>query len=291
MDHPCVTTLLTYRRWRVPESTLPGIGKLLSDARQATSVLEGAGALPVRVTRLGDSFHFESNFQSFDREFLNSGVKCVHVATPSIWLGGCNELPNACTLSMSIDAGLITCRAGPRAICLGRSAVGPLTLFLAVEVVFFLLSWLIPMPLVLGPIHMQLNPDGIGAGSVSGLSLSQKVAGILIGLPGLVALTYGVVRLGKTLIQFQQGQIFAARTIAHLRASAGAIFLAIMLFTLEKPLRALAFNALGTGKTYPVSMDVTSNELLLILVCSLFYLIAGVMHEGRRLSEENEGFI
>jgi len=59
----------------------------------------------------------------------------------------------------------------------------------------------------------------------------------------------------------------------------------------EKPVRDLAFNLLGNGQGYPISIDVGSSELLLILVCSLFYLIAGVMHEGRRLSEENEGFI
>jgi hypothetical protein len=163
--------------------------------------------------------------------------------------------------------------------------------FLFIQVAFFVFSWMIPMPLALGPIHMQLDPDGMGVGLVRELSLSQKTAGILIGLPGLAALSYGIVRLGRTLVQFQHGRIFAVNTIAHLRASAGATFLAIVLFTLEKPLRLLAFNALGTGKHYPVSIDVTSNELLLILVCSLFYLIAGVMHEGRRLSEENEGFI
>ena len=163
--------------------------------------------------------------------------------------------------------------------------------FLSIQIVFFLLPWIVPMPLELGPMHIQLDPEGMREGLVNELSVSQKIMGVLIGLPGLGALTFGFVRLGQTLKRFQQGRIFAVDTIARLRASAGAILLAIVLFTLEKPVRDLAFNLLGNGQSYPISIDVTSSELLLILVCSLFYLIAGVMHEGRRLSEENEGFI
>lgn len=163
--------------------------------------------------------------------------------------------------------------------------------FLSVQIIFFLLAWIIPMPLELGPLHVQLSPDGMAPGLVQDLSAQQKATGVALGLPGLVALTIGLVWLGQTLSHFQHGRIFAVDTIALLRASAGAIFLAILLFALEKPLREIAFNLLGNGKTYPVSIDLSSSELLLILVCSLFYLIAGVMHEGRRVSEENEGFI
>lgn len=163
--------------------------------------------------------------------------------------------------------------------------------FLLVQIGFFILSWIIPIPVMLGPVHIQVEPDGMAFGSVSALSTAQKYAGILAGLPGLLMLSYGLIRLGKTLTGFEQGRIFTADTIAHLRISAGATLLSIVLFSLEKPLRGIAFNLLGNGKRYPVAIDVTSNELLLILVCSLFYLIVGVMHEGRRLSEENEGFI
>jgi hypothetical protein len=163
--------------------------------------------------------------------------------------------------------------------------------FLSIQIVFFLLPWIVPMPLELGPMHIQLDPEGMREVMVNELSVSQKITGILIGLPGLGALTFGFIRLGQTLKRFQQGRIFAVDTIARLRASAGAILLAIVLFTLEKPVRDLAFNLLGSGRSHPISIDVNSSELLLILVCSLFYLIAGVMHEGRRLSEENEGFI
>lgn len=166
-----------------------------------------------------------------------------------------------------------------------------LLVFLSIQIIFFLIPWIVPMPLELGPMHIQLDPEGMREGLVSELSVSQKIMGVLIGVPGLSALTFGFIRLGQTLSRFQQGQIFAIDTIARLRASAGAILLAIVLFTLEKPLRDLAFNLLGNGRSYPISIDVSSSELLLILVCSLFYLIAGVMHEGRRLSEENEGFI
>lgn len=163
--------------------------------------------------------------------------------------------------------------------------------YLAVQFIFFLLPWIVPMPLELGPLHIQLDPEGMQKGLVRELSTLQKVMGVSIGLPALAALSFGIVRLGQTLHRFQQGHIFAIDTIAHLRASAGAIFLATVLFIVEKPLRDIAFNLFGHGQSYPVSIDVGSSELLLLLVCSLFYLIAGVMHEGRRLSEENEGFI
>lgn len=163
--------------------------------------------------------------------------------------------------------------------------------FLLVQILFFLLAWTIPMPLKLGSLHIQLDPDGLAPRLVQELSVAQKVTGVGLGLPGLVALTCGLMWLGQTLRHFQDGRIFAVDTIARLRSSAGAIFLAILLFALEKPMREIAFNLLGNGKTYPVSIDLSSSELLLILVCSLFYLVAGVMHEGRRLSEENEGFI
>lgn len=166
-----------------------------------------------------------------------------------------------------------------------------LLVFLAIQLMFFLLPWIVPMPLELGSLHIQLDPEGMQKGLVRELSTLQKVMGLAIGLPALTVLTFGIVRLGQTLNRFQQGHIFAIDTIARLRASAGAIFLAIVLFTIETPVRDIAFNLFSNGKRYPVSIDVGSSELLLLLVCSLFYLIAGVMHEGRRISEENEGFI
>jgi hypothetical protein len=158
------------------------------------------------------------------------------------------------------------------------------------QIVMFVLSWA-PGPLTVGPIHMQFAPDETLVGKIGSLSMMQRSAGIMVGLPALVALAYGIHLLGKTLDSFQRGRIFAADTISNLRGSAGATLLSIVLFILEKPLRGIAFNLFGNGKSYPVSIEVTSNEMLLILVCILFYLISGLMHEGRRLSEENEGFI
>jgi hypothetical protein len=163
--------------------------------------------------------------------------------------------------------------------------------FLVVEIGFFALSWLIPMPLDFGPLRIAVTPDGMTAEAVRRLPRLAWIFGILIGLPGLIMLTYAVRWLGLTLRQFHQGEIFAVRTIGHLHAFAGATVCAALLFNLETPMRAIAFNLAAGTREHPVSFNVTSNELLLILVCGLFYLIVGVMQEGRRLAEENEGFI
>lgn len=163
--------------------------------------------------------------------------------------------------------------------------------FLAVQIGFFVLAWIIPMPLKIGPLVMYVSPDGLTAAAVRALPTLQKMLGIAIGLPGLVILTYAVRRLGQTLRLFQSGAIFDAVTIGHLRGFAGATFFSALLFNIEKPLRSLVFNLTSDNWAYAVSIHVSSNELMLIVVCSLFYLMAGVMHEGRRLAEENEGFI
>lgn len=166
-----------------------------------------------------------------------------------------------------------------------------LIVFVLIQIVFFLLSWLSPMPLHLGTMQIHLDPGGMASGEVGKLSMPQKLSGFLIGLPALLTLTLGVLRLGKILVKFQEGKIFSEGTISHLRGSIGAILLAIILSTLERPVRWLAFNALNASGAYPLSFDITSSELLLILTCCLFYLIIGVMHEGQRLSEENKGFV
>ena len=38
-------------------------------------------------------------------------------------------------------------------------------------------------------------------------------------------------------------------------------------------------------------MKFNSEQMMLMLLCGLFYLITRLMQEGRRLAEENESFI
>lgn len=166
-----------------------------------------------------------------------------------------------------------------------------LFVFLTIQIAFFILSWAMAGPVSLGPLQLHINPDGMTDNAVERLGNVQRMVGILVGAPGLLALTHGIRHLSATLIAFQAGQIFAMKTIGHLRTAAGATIAAVVLFNLETPLRNLLFGWMGDGQSYAIAMDITSHELLLLLVCSMFYLVVGVMHEGRRLSEENEGFV
>lgn len=166
-----------------------------------------------------------------------------------------------------------------------------LLIFLLVEVGFFILAWLWATPFHIGPWKMLVVPDGMTLEARQAMPTLQRMLGIAVGLPPISLLVYGMLHLERTLRQFQLGAIFASRTIASLRVFAGATFLSVVLANFEQPLRALVFNLAYASQTNGITFDITSNEILLILVCGLFYLIVWIMHEGRRLAEENEGFI
>ena len=81
-----------------------------------------------------------------------------------------------------------------------------------------------------------------------------------------------------------------AESIGHLRMFAGATLLATGLSILELPVRSAAVCAMQSGQC-EVTMKFNSEQLMMMLVCALFYLITRLMQEGRRLAEENESFI
>lgn len=165
-----------------------------------------------------------------------------------------------------------------------------LRLCFALQLGFFVLAWSSVWP-GLGSWSMQITAKGLGVTEMHNLSMLQRSFGIALGLPALLSLCYGLWRVDRMLGQLTQSTIFNLDNIAHLRAFAGGVALATLLAILEAPARTLVFRLLpGNAKT-TLAIGLSSEELMLLLVCSLFYLIVNMMHEGRRLAEENQGFI
>lgn len=138
---------------------------------------------------------------------------------------------------------------------------------------------------------MSISPNGLSFEEVRLISMPQRLLGAALGLPSLLLLSYGLWRLDRMLINFQTDAMFALSTIAHLRAFAAAMVASIGLDIAVLPIRGVLFGLLSTGQAGRVAMGISSEQLLLILVCGLFFLITNLMHESRRLAQENEGFI
>ena len=163
-----------------------------------------------------------------------------------------------------------------------------LSVCVLLQVAFFALAWgdLLPHDL-----FMQLSAPGMSSEGMRALSLGQRAGGALLGLPALLALCYGMWRLDRALRNVERRAVFDLDTIGHLRVFAGATLAATFLAIVEVPLRALLFRYLFGAAGNKMSIGVSADQAMLILVCALFYLVIRIMHEGRRLAEENEGFV
>ena len=163
-----------------------------------------------------------------------------------------------------------------------------LSVCVVLQVGFFALAWgdLLPHDL-----FMQLSAPGMSFEAMHALSAGQRVGGALLGLPALATLCYAMWRLASALRNVERRAVFDLDTIGHLRAFAGATLAATMLAIVEVPLRALLFRfVLGQGGN-KMSIGISADQVMLILLCALFYLVIRIMHEGRRLAEENQGFV
>jgi len=108
-------------------------------------------------------------------------------------------------------------------------------------------------------------------------------------LPYLASLVWAFRHLGLMLRGFERGEFFERSTVAHLRAFSGFLLLAKALALLAAHAR-MAIYAPVPGHPQ-VMFNISSDELALLLLCALIFLIAHLMEEGNRLAEENRGFL
>ena len=163
-------------------------------------------------------------------------------------------------------------------------------LFLAGQVCFFILSWS-PVVISVQGVSMQMAPGGMDFHEARTLANTPRLWGVLLASPGMVALAFAVWRLDMLLRVRIPRSMFSVSNIGHLRAFAGAAVLTTVWSIMELPARGLVFRHLSDTVQDRIKVSVSSDQLLLLLVCVVFFLVADLMHEARRLAQENEGFV
>jgi hypothetical protein len=91
--------------------------------------------------------------------------------------------------------------------------------------------------------------------------------------------------------EFERGNFFARETVSDLRAFSGLLLVAKGLALLAMHVRAATVMHLLDAKTAHLAINLSSDDLAILLLCALFFAIAGMMEEGRRLAEENREFV
>ena len=159
------------------------------------------------------------------------------------------------------------------------------------QLAYFLLAWIAPEPLQLGQVAMSFYPRGMGGSTVAGLSPGLRWTGALCALPALLLLGYALLRLDRMLRACANGRMFALPTVGHMKAFAASLLGALVLTVIEPALRVAVWRLGFGGPPRAVNVGVSSEELMLVLICALFFVVASMMHEARRIAEDNAGFI
>lgn len=156
----------------------------------------------------------------------------------------------------------------------------------------YLLTWFWPAVNQLHhPVMPKFHLAGLGILTLGGLPFGERLLLSAISVPYLAVLAWAFFRLDKMLRGFLRGEFFERETVGHLRAFAGLLLLAKLLSLAAMHARVAVFaHVLGHHDGRAV-VNLSSDDMAVLLMCALFFLIARMMEEGRRLAEENKGFV
>jgi len=164
--------------------------------------------------------------------------------------------------------------------------------FVALLAALLVTTWIWPdLVLWAHPFVLNLRLSGVPLNAASALSTGERLAVGALGLPSLAALAWAFYRLDRLLRDFARSQFFERATVGHLRAFAGWLLVAKALSLVALHLRVAALaQFLGPRHVHAV-VNLSTDDVAVLLICALLFVIAHMMEAGRDLAEENRGFV
>jgi len=155
-----------------------------------------------------------------------------------------------------------------------------LATIVAVVLLNMLLIWrgITAHPDVLGFVQMDVSAQ---------LNDHPSLALITCALLSLIYL-YGLYRLVRLMQLFEQGEFFSTTATRHLRAFAFSLLAGTVTGCLFPPIALAAARMLGLNHITSVSIHMDGSDAWMILISTLFFVIAWIMGEARQLAEDNQ---
>ncbi len=159
-------------------------------------------------------------------------------------------------------------------------------LFIAGVLALYFFTWCLPE---MAPFHVRLA--GLPADALAQLDLQGRMMMAAISLPYLAALLWAFYRLHKMLAGFERGEFFERATVGHMRAFSGYLLLAklLSLAAMHARVHLAAHMKLISGHVGFINLS--NDDMAVILMCAVFFLIARTLEEARRIAEENREFV
>jgi hypothetical protein len=161
--------------------------------------------------------------------------------------------------------------------------------FVTAVIAIYLVAWISPD--ITHHRHPVLQLAGLPGNLIASFPLEERALLAAVSVPYLAVLVWAFHRLVRMLRAFERGAFFDRQTVSDLRAFSGLLLVSKLLSLAAMHIRVAMAIHLMPHKARVGVINLSSDDLAIVLLCALFFAIAAMMEEGRKLAEENREFV
>ena len=161
---------------------------------------------------------------------------------------------------------------------------GGTTLLMAALVLSDIVFWVFINSINQQFLTVNSKPVPLASGE---LSVPLMLVGFLVSLLPLSVLLYGLLNLRRLFSDYSRGEIFAPGHLLLFRKMAKSIAFCVFFSVIYESAKSVLFSLGNPPGQRVLEIGFSSDKVFVLLFCGIIWVIAWIMDEGYRLSEEN----
>jgi len=118
------------------------------------------------------------------------------------------------------------------------------------------------------------------------LSIKLQLTGFIVSLLPLSALMYGLINIRRLFSFYREGVIFSFEHVNIFRKTSKALIWWVFLSIIYESARSILFSVGNPPGQRVVNVGISSQQITILIIAGIVFVIAWVMDEGRILTEE-----